>query len=62
MCDYCDGSEKDLRVQPLSDVKPESAFICADGAPAICVLVNGEWIYLNANFCPMCGGKLCDAS
>ena len=58
MCEHCDGNEKDMRIQPLSDVKPESAFVCPDGAPAICVIVNGEWVYLDINCCPMCGRDL----
>lgn len=60
-CHYCNGKEKDLRTQPLSDRRPDSAFVCPDGAPALCIFVDGEGIYLNINYCPMCGEKLGDA-
>lgn len=57
-CEYCDGNEKDLQVQPLSDRRPDSAFICPDGAPALCIFVDGEGIYLNIDYCTKCGRDL----
>lgn len=57
-CEYCDGSEKNLIVQRLSDASLNSAFICPDGAPSICICVDYQWVYLAANYCPMCGRDL----
>ena len=45
----------------MSDRRPDSAFVCPDGAPALCIFVDGESIYLNIDYCPKCGEKLGDA-
>ena len=57
-CEYCNGNEKQLQTQLLSDTNPDQVFIEPYGVPAICICVNGEWIYLTIHRCPMCGRNL----
>lgn len=57
-CEYCDGSKKSLITQTRSEVEPDNSFVHPYGKPALCVSADYQWVYLDINFCPMCGRDL----
>lgn len=57
-CEYCAGNEKQMAVQPCSDEMVDEAFIKTGGVPAMSVCVDGMWVYITIEHCPMCGEKL----
>lgn len=58
MCEYCNGNEKQLPIQPCTESTVDQAFIELYGVPAICVLADSAWTYLTIKNCPMCGREL----
>lgn len=57
-CEYCNGSERNLEIQPFTETDVSAAFVEPDGKPAICICADSAWTYITEKFCPMCGRDL----